>query len=561
MRVSSSTKNLRMTAKENSARIAREEAYASEIPGLTYIKPVENNTKDQCSINIISKDDNNGLRLKQAPEISANSTYQISNAETSPQQLITEVETIENGIDSTPGTSKPRINYHDDPYAYQCNLSQEKLQNLADDDQEEMDDDSLKAFLNIVRIESRKPVIVVSSHYRNRVPRLGLTKSLYDGKLEDFETAIIPVHMPSTEAAHWVLGIYRRNKSIFYYDSLGLTYKTVESNGETTVELAADWISETLKSAVRDITRDTKLDPKIKAVPLDGPQFEHYCPKHRINPQMDTVNCGFHIALIAEAFLMNNGEVFLENFDIATERTRILNILSGLREDNYRYTPRNASKDVDIDLEMQQSNSTMSASEKLSDSCKNETLALESVTKSVTNDHKMTPVEVSEKMNQHVQNAETVTVENDRPNVSNKRLNPSSATNRDESPSNPDQEIEVNTLSMENAQLPILSKETEIPEMPHPEANAQPKTNIQRVNLSRDEVEEDANDMEKEEPTAKVRVSSSTRILSKEENDRIAREEAYASEIPGLTYSNTKNQCDGFLVETKRFRVSRMRFY
>ncbi|KAI1698744.1 zinc-finger double domain-containing protein [Ditylenchus destructor] len=59
-----------------------------------------------------------------------------------------------------------------------------------------------------------------------------------------------------------------------------------------------------------------------------------------------------------------------------------------------------------------------------------------------------------------------------------------------------------------------------------------------------------------------MRVSSSTRILSKEESDRIAREEAYASEIPGITHikaaeNNTKDQCDGFLVETKRGRLSR----
>ncbi|KAI1698746.1 c2H2-type zinc-finger domain-containing protein [Ditylenchus destructor] len=46
MRVSSSTRT--RTAKEERARIAREEAYASQIPGLTHIKAAENNTKDQC---------------------------------------------------------------------------------------------------------------------------------------------------------------------------------------------------------------------------------------------------------------------------------------------------------------------------------------------------------------------------------------------------------------------------------------------------------------------------------------------------------------------------------
>ncbi|KAI1705900.1 hypothetical protein DdX_13337 [Ditylenchus destructor] len=297
-----------------------------------------------------------------------------------------------------------------------------------------MDDDSLKAILNIVRIESGKPVIVVSSHYGNRVPRLGLTKSLYDGDLEDFEVAIIPIHMPSTETAHWVLGIYRRNKSIFYYDSLGITYETVEANGETTVELADGWISETLKSAVRDITRDTQLDPKIKAVPLDVSQFEHYCPKHRINPQIDSVNCGFHIALIAEAFLMNNGEVFLENFDIAAERTRILDILSGLRDDNYRYIRRdiqNISNNVDVYMKTQQLDNAMNDTGKMSDFCNNKT----SVIKSVAHSHEKDPAEV---------------------------------TKSDENSSMPDQEIEiteVNTLCIENGQEDASEKENEVPKV------------------------------------------------------------------------------------------------
>ncbi|KAI1703540.1 hypothetical protein Ddc_16496 [Ditylenchus destructor] len=50
---------------------------------------------------------------------------------------------------------------------------------------------------------------------------------------------------------------------------------------------------------------------------------------------------------------------------------------------------------------------------------------------------------------------------------------------------------------------------------------------------------------------AKMRALRSTRIIteSKRESDRIAREEAYASEIPGLTHietaeNNTKDQCD-----------------
>ncbi|KAI1692973.1 hypothetical protein Ddc_23235 [Ditylenchus destructor] len=499
------------------------------------------------------------------------------NTKTSPKQLTTEVETIqidsEDETDTAPTTSRPQIYDPNNPYTYQCNLSQEKLDKLAEDDDEEMDDDSLKAFLNILRIESGKPVILVSSHYRKRVLRLGLTKSLYDGDLKNFETAIIPIHMPNTEAAHWVLGIYRRNESILYFDSIGITYGMVKSKDGMTLELVTNWISETLKSAVRDITRDTQLDPKIEAVPLDGPQFDHHRPKYRINPQMDGVNCGFHIALIAEAFLMNNGDVFLENFDIATERTRILDILSGLRDDNYRYIPRNVHntpKDVDIDLEMQQSDNDMNASDKISDFCKNATMEKETVAKSVKNDHEKAPV--PEMMNQLVENAEAFTLENDWPKASNngqspgsatnsdealpnpeqksdhemssvevdsaklsqllnkikafilendkenasyQRQSPGSATNSDEALPNPEQEIEVNTLPMATDQQPILCKGTEVPEKPDPEANAQPKTNVQRENLSKDETEKDTNERENEMPKSNNDSSAESENLRK----------------------------------------------
>ncbi|KAI1706814.1 hypothetical protein DdX_12808 [Ditylenchus destructor] len=457
------------------------------------------------------------------PGICANtiSKSKTANTETSPEELTTE-GTIEidndDDSDTAPTTSRPRINDPNNPYAYQCNLSQEKLDKLANDDDEKMDDDSLKAFLNILRIESAKPVIMVSSHYRNRAPRLGLTKSLYDGDLENFEIAIIPIHMPSTEAAHWVLGIYRRNESILYYDSLGITYGMVKTEHGMTLELVTDWVSETLKSAVRDITRDTQLDPKIEAVPLDGPQFDHYRPKYRINPQMDGVNCGFHIALIAEAFLMNNGEVFSENFDIAAERTRILDILSGLRDDNYRYIPRSAHttpKDADIDQEMQQLDNYMNTSGKISNSCENAAMEKKSDTKAITNDHANAPVGMPEKKNQFGENTEEFILENDCPKASNQEQSPDSATNSDEGLPDPAQEVEVNPLTMPTDQKPIHSKRTEVSEKTNSEANAQPKTNVQRENLSRDVPQEDAKKKENETPKSNNESSAENENLRK----------------------------------------------
>ncbi|KAI1708533.1 hypothetical protein Ddc_14325 [Ditylenchus destructor] len=255
-----------------------------------------------------------------------------------------------------------------------------------------------------------------------------------------------------------------------------------EVNGERIVTLVEDWVAETLKSAVRDITGDAQLDPKLKAVPLDVPLFEHYCPQHRINPQMDGVNCGFHIALIAEAFLMNNGEVFLENFDIATERTRILDILSGLRNDNYRYNPRDvcyAPKDVDLDLEMKQLDNAMNAKGKVLDSFEYATIENECVEKSATKDEEKAPDNVPEKMSQLVESAESNTLENDRSKARNERQSASPAPDSEEAASKPDQEMEkteVTTLPDAVGLQQHICKGTEDPEKPNLETTVQLKT-------------------------------------------------------------------------------------
>ncbi|KAI1698684.1 zinc-finger double domain-containing protein [Ditylenchus destructor] len=53
-----------LAAKEESDRIAKEEAYANQIPGITCINagPTENNTKDECCIDTVSAENNSGSR-------------------------------------------------------------------------------------------------------------------------------------------------------------------------------------------------------------------------------------------------------------------------------------------------------------------------------------------------------------------------------------------------------------------------------------------------------------------------------------------------------------------
>ncbi|KAI1702388.1 ISXO2-like transposase domain-containing protein [Ditylenchus destructor] len=327
---------------------------------------------------------------------------------------VVELDVVELDDEPDPATIKWKLQIDDpnNPYYFQRNLCQQKLQKLRETKFEEMDGDSLNAFLNIVRIESGKPVIVVSSYYASAKPKEGRTlrKITYHGKLENFEVAVMPIFidlfpygadtgagasgpdsapLPVTSpgsapdsasaAYHWVLGIYKRSESIiYYYDSHGMkvTYGTGREMN-TALKKEYEWVSKRLKYIVRyfiqgDAGNGSELE--IKAVPLDSQlhNSDTHSPMRKINEQHDYVNCGFHVALIAESFLMNNEEVFLEKLDIAAERKRIVDILFGLLK--FRYIPReilHTPNDGDLGQKMQQLN--MNASSPTSKTIKNTT--------------------------------------------------------------------------------------------------------------------------------------------------------------------------------------------
>uniref|UniRef100_A0A915DMJ8 Uncharacterized protein n=1 Tax=Ditylenchus dipsaci TaxID=166011 RepID=A0A915DMJ8_9BILA len=99
------------------------------------------------------------------------------------------------------------------------------------------------------------------------------------------------------------------------------------------------WIKDNLKSAVFDVSGGVFVDTPIEVVPTAeyfDPESSHYT----INMQKDSVNCGFHVAVIAEAYLLNRRQTFLENFYISAERERLLQILFGFSTDNYNYVLR-----------------------------------------------------------------------------------------------------------------------------------------------------------------------------------------------------------------------------
>jgi hypothetical protein len=108
-----------------------------------------------------------------------------------------------------------------------------------------MDDETLMAFLNVIRNETDIKVGILDPLYRNR--RHGFQDGFFHGDLTIFETAIMPIHLPNS--THWVLAIYQRNNVVQYYDSyLG------RISAET---------RRYIKSAVSDITNGLHIDPQI----------------------------------------------------------------------------------------------------------------------------------------------------------------------------------------------------------------------------------------------------------------------------------------------------------
>ncbi|KAI1715892.1 hypothetical protein Ddc_10812 [Ditylenchus destructor] len=300
--------------------------------------------------------------------------------------------------DEIDSTTAEQIIDKNDPYYYQQFVSSDKLEYLRKVDSR-LDDDSLRVFLNLVRIVSGKKVIVVSSFYTKMNRK---SNTWYDGELEGFEVALIPIYIE--EIHHWVLGIYNRNEpnKIYYYDPyyeyFGIVCTHIKFlEKEIIIENWIPWVSDVMKFVVRNVMRNSQLNPEIVPIPrdVDCEPFGH-CPKTKINSQTDAVSCGFHVALIAESYVMNNGEVFLEELDINAERLRIIDILSGLVDNTFKYKYR--PKDVGHHLQTRQLDNGMNAVGNILNPPENAIVENKSIV--VAEDDKEVREEIQRKMNQ-----------------------------------------------------------------------------------------------------------------------------------------------------------------
>ncbi|KAI1699765.1 hypothetical protein Ddc_18419 [Ditylenchus destructor] len=95
---------------------------------------------------------------------------------------------------------------------------------------------------------------------------------------------------------HWTLGIYETGGVISYYDSIG-----VDDEDDELI-----WVKQHLRFVVKSLLNEENIEPAIEIVPIVR-QIRNNNPRQWINKQFGGVNCGFHVALIAEGYLLRDG--------------------------------------------------------------------------------------------------------------------------------------------------------------------------------------------------------------------------------------------------------------
>lgn len=156
-----------------------------------------------------------------------------------------------------------------------------------------------------------KKVGVVSPQFAGQCLRFGGNQPAHlfmTGTPADFEYVMIPLH----KNAHWMLAIYDAGMHageapvVRFYDPLQSP-------------LASD-IWQLIEKILRTVQRDRELSADI--VEADCGSF---------NRQTDGFNCGVHILLIAERYVLHNRQTFVPGLEISVARRQILNVCRIIR--------------------------------------------------------------------------------------------------------------------------------------------------------------------------------------------------------------------------------------
>uniref|UniRef100_A0A1I8B5N0 ULP_PROTEASE domain-containing protein n=1 Tax=Meloidogyne hapla TaxID=6305 RepID=A0A1I8B5N0_MELHA len=139
----------------------------------------------------------------------------------------------------------------------------------------------------------------------------------------DVEVLLLPVHFPG----HWTIIIFDSEFGFYFFDSLPIDpYRLSEQH----TDYHPDRMPK-LKEIISQLTNTSEYLIHIATYATN-----------EYTLQQDGHSCGYFICLYAEAWIMNNRNLHFLNFNINTEKKRILWHLNQLYSgDNVEYHPRN----------------------------------------------------------------------------------------------------------------------------------------------------------------------------------------------------------------------------
>nr|CAD2203298.1 unnamed protein product [Meloidogyne enterolobii] len=175
------------------------------------------------------------------------------------------------------------------------------------------------------------PVITDPLHFQ--LENINYADFAYQTEQEgDVQIVLLPVHLP----AHWTIIIFDREFGFYFFDSLPTDPNRLSDKHR-------DYHPDRMPKLMNILSQLTNRSSDL--IHLGTYATDDY------TLQRDGHSCGYFICLYAEAWLFNNRNLKFNNFNINTEKKRILWHLNQLYSgDNVEYHPRNENEQANIRL-------------------------------------------------------------------------------------------------------------------------------------------------------------------------------------------------------------------
>ena len=178
----------------------------------------------------------------------------------------------------------------------------------------------------LAKISGKKTIVVdplITEPAHQQLEGLAYDQYTYQTEQDhDVEVILLPVHLPG----HWTIIIWDNEFGLYFFDSLPVDPHRLHENH---ANYHPDRLPK-LMDIISQLTNIPEYGLHIGTFATDSYTLQH-----------DGNSCGYFICLYAEAWLMNNRNLKFLNFNIETEKKRILWHLNQLYAgDNVEYHPR-----------------------------------------------------------------------------------------------------------------------------------------------------------------------------------------------------------------------------